>query len=117
MFNSNEYDGWNSFLGKIIEFNIEIVVALFYLPLYLILPTDVARDMYFGALKSVKEGSEIAGLVIAAPIALAFASLSLPLDILVGGVYIIGVAFETSYYWVESLITGEEMSELVNQNI
>ena len=117
VFNSYEYDGWNTFWGKIFQFNIEIVVVLFYLPLFIILPNEQASELYFGALESVKQGSEIAGLVIAAPVALAFASLTIPFDILVGGVYVAGVAIETSYYWVEHLITGDDMNELVNQNI
>ena len=87
------------------------------MPLFIILPNEQASELYFGALESVKQGSEIAGLVIAAPVALAFASLTIPFDILVGGVYVAGVTIETSYYWVEHLITGDDMNELVNQNI
>ena len=117
MFSSFEYDGWNSFWGKVFQFNIEIIVAIFYLPLFMFLPNDKASELYFGALESVKKGSEIAGLVIAAPAALALACLTIPFDIMVGGVYMTGVAIETSYLWVESLITGDDMNELVNQNI
>ena len=116
VFNSNEYDGWDNFFGRIVEFNLEVLVAVFYLPLFLFLPTDQANEMYFGALKSVKEGTEIAGLVLAAPFALGFAALSLPFDMLVGSVYFTGVAIETSYYWVESLIIGKDINDLVSQN-
>ena len=40
VFNANEYDGWDDFFGRIVEFNLELLVAVFYLPLFVLLPTD-----------------------------------------------------------------------------
>ena len=117
VFGENEHDGWNTFLGLIMRYSIELVVSVFYLPVYIFFPIDTANEMYFGALESVKKGTEMASLVLALPAAALFASISIPINIVIGEFYLIGVAFETVYFWIESLITGDDINELVNQNI
>ena len=117
VFETNEHDGWNTLMGILMKYTLEMVVSVFYQPVYLFYPIDVANDMYKGALESVKKGTEMASLVLALPMAALFASLTIPINIVIGEFYLVGVAFETVFYWVESLITGDDINDLVNHNI